>query len=78
MGLSHRELGYVVGERAAQRPAGISPREEQAAHVRDVEDAGPLPHRPVLLDDARVLHRHLPASEGGEARAQRSVLFGER
>ena len=38
--------------------------------MRDVEEAGALPHRLVLGLYALVLHRHLPAGEGHEAGAQ--------
>ena len=42
---------------------------EQAAHVRDIENAGALAHRVVLFDDALVLDRHSPAGEGDDSRA---------
>ena len=47
------------------------------AHVRDVEDAGVGPHRPVLGDHALVLHRHLPAGERDEPPAGLDVLVVE-
>ena len=50
----------------------------ELAHVRDVEDARGRPHRAMLLLDARVLHRHLPAGEVDDARAERRMALVER
>jgi hypothetical protein len=49
----------------------------EAAHVGDVEHAGPLPHSLVFLNDAIVLHGHLPAREWHHARTEPSVLVEE-
>ena len=72
------DLGDVVGEHALQERLGVRPRRLHLAHVRDVEDADPLAHRDVLLADARVLDRHLPAGERDEARASRHVAVVQR
>ena len=70
---------YVLQERRRSRPA-----EDEAAHVRNVEQPGAAAGGEVLGDDAgRVLHRHVPAAEvdhpgaggdvlGVEGRAQQS------
>ena len=63
-----------VGERR-RRPR---PLHVQLAHVREVEQARRLADRPVLLEDARVLHGHLPAAELDEARAGRRVPVVQR
>ena len=52
--------------------------EHELAHVRDVEDARGGANRLVLLDDRRVLHRHLPAGEGDDAGAELGVSLVER
>ena len=33
------------------------------AHVADVEKPGPLAHRVMLIEHARILHRHVPSAE---------------
>jgi hypothetical protein len=53
-------------------------RERELAHVRHVEDSRRRPHRPVLSHDGRVLHRHLPARERDETRAESGVALVER
>ena len=42
----------------------------ELAHVRDVEEPDALAHGAVLLEDARVLDRHLPAAEVDQLRAE--------
>ena len=74
VGVAFAELVHLVGERAPQQPPGVVTDDEESTHVGDVEDADPLADGPVLLDDAGVLERHLPAGEGGETRTKRSVL----
>src|SRR4029078_4848908 len=53
--------------------ARIVTLDEELAHVRQVEQPGALTNRAVLVEDARVLHRHEPAAELDEARAERPV-----
>ena len=54
-------------------------RQPHLAHVRDVEQAGRRPRLRVLGQDAgRVLHRHLVAGEGHEARAELAMQVVER
>jgi hypothetical protein len=50
----------------------------ELAHVRHVEQAGPLAHGAVLGQDARVLDRHREAGELDEPRAEGAVPFEER
>ena len=44
--------GSLTSARARAR-AGLRALDEELAHVRQVEQAGPLADRPVLLEDAR-------------------------
>ena len=54
-----------VGDQSAQRGrAGIRRRDQELAHVREVEQAGAPRDGAVLVDDRRVLDRHLAAGEG--------------
>jgi hypothetical protein len=46
--------------------------------VRNIEDAEAIPHRVMLIEDARVLHRHRPAAEIHHARAEPDVFGMER
>ncbi len=48
------------------------------AHVADVEDADAVADRGVLLEDAPVLHRHVPARELDHAGAGFEVGFVQR
>src|SRR5262245_9648812 len=50
----------------------------ELTHVAHVEQTGGAARRPVLFDDAGVLHRHLPATERHHSRAGRDVLLVER
>jgi hypothetical protein len=84
-GTHHRVVGAPVGQAARighQRPrqAGRSVRtaDPHLAHVREVEEAGPLAHRMVLVNDAAVLDRHLPAGEVDQPATQPAVLLDER
>ena len=76
--LAGRELVDVVRERRLQEVAGARPFDLELAHVRDVEHAGVGPHGAVLVDDAGVLHRHLPARERDHLRAELDVPVVER
>ncbi len=59
--------------------AAPDPPTTRLAQVADVEDPDALPDRGVLLDHARgVLHRHRPAPELGELRAERHVPIVQR
>ena len=84
-GDDHRVVGAAVGERrrvgherVGERLARLRALDEQLAHVRQVEQAGPLPDRPVLLEDPAVLDRHQPAGEVDQPRAERAVRVDER
>jgi len=48
--------------------------DDELAHVAHVENADPLPHGPVLLDDAPVAHRHEEAGELDHLRRERFVM----
>ena len=62
-----RQFGGVVGADELDEVQGLGPPHLKLAHVRHVEEARRLAHGPVLLDDAGVLHGHLPAAEGHHA-----------
>ena len=72
------ELRRVVRDRGSSTTcAGVLAAHLELAHVRDVEEAGRRAHGLVLVDDARVLHRHLPAGERDDPRAGFHVLVVE-
>ena len=60
---------HVVGEHPLEELGRVRARGLDLAHVRDVEHADAGPHRDVLLADAGVLDRHLPAGERNQLRA---------
>src|SRR6185503_13851427 len=72
------ERGDVVGGEALERRERAGPLDLELAHVTDVEAAHRGANSPVLLDDAAVLHRHLPATERDHARAGLDVRREER
>ena len=57
---------------------GARPADHDLAEVAHVEDADRGAHRGVLLDDAGVLQRHVPAAELGELRAEGRVPVVQR
>ena len=52
LGAPDREGRRVGDERVGERRAGLRALDEELAHVRQVEQAGPLADRPMLLEDA--------------------------
>ena len=73
-----RELVDVVGKYEIQPLARAAAFDDELAHVRNVEDADIVPHCLMFLDDAGVLHRHKPASEWNDLRAEPQVLLVKR
>ena len=43
---------------------------KNSPHVRNIKDAGCFPNRFVFLDDATVLHRHVPPAKFHQPRTQ--------
>ena len=81
----HRVLRVAVGERphvvGGEPLAGrgrVRPAHLDLAHVAHVEEPGSGADGAVLLEDAAVRHRHLPAAELDELGAERAVLLVER
>jgi hypothetical protein len=72
-----RQPRRAVRDQVIDDLAGELAREEDLAHVRDVEEPGRPADRPVLLAHALVLHGHLPAGERHEAPAEPHVLVVE-
>ena len=63
LGLADVQGAGVVGQHVLQERHGAGAANDETPHVRDVEQAGVLARRQVLLDDAGVLDRHVPAGE---------------
>src|ERR1035437_2780846 len=70
LALTGRQLAEVVGEGMIEESLRAGAADQDLAHVRDVKHAGCLAHGQVLVGDAGVLHRHLPAAEFDELAAQ--------
>ena len=68
----------VVGERPLEHRHRARPGDPHRPEVRHVEHDRVLPARPVLLEHAAVLDRHVPAAELGQARVEGAVLGVER
>ncbi len=78
VGPADREAGRLRDDGRGQRLGRLGPLDEQLAHVGQIEQAGPLADGPVLLEDAGVLERHLPAAERGQLRPGRLVPPDQR
>ena len=85
LGADHRVLGPAdrqgaVGPTRAQRRGHRRPPaiDEEFAHVRQVEQAGPFADRPMLVEDPAVLDRHQPATELDELGVERPMDVGQR
>ena len=73
-----RDALQIVREQALQRIECAEPEHPELAHVADVEDARGLPYSLVLVDDAGVLHRHLPSRERHHSSPQGEMLLVQR
>ena len=78
LGAALGDLGHVVGEDPLEELLRLRAARLDLAHVRDVEQPGLGAHVHVLLADALVLHRHLPAGERHDARPGGLVAVVER
>ena len=63
----------VVGGDEIGQARGFRPADLDLAHVADVEQADRRAHGLVLVDDAGVLHGHVPAAEIDHPGAQRAM-----
>ena len=61
--LPDRQPGGIVARERLDEREGVPARDLDLAHVADVEQASSGPHRQVLVGDAGVLDRHVPAGE---------------
>ena len=66
LGAALGEPPHIIREHALQKLLRLRPARLHLTHVRDVEDTGVPPDGEVLLANARVVDRHLPAGEGHE------------
>src|ERR1039458_617759 len=73
MGLADLQLVDGVGGDVVGQFGGFPPANLDLAHVADIEDAGRVAHRVVLVDDAGVLDGHVPSTEIHHPGAERSV-----
>ena len=64
------EFRDIVGEEVVEECPGVRAADEKFAHVGDIENPGGFADSFVFLDDAGVLHGHIPAAEIDEPRAQ--------
>ena len=76
--LAHRKAGDVTRDEAVEHGAGGTTLEEELAHVREIEEAGPAAYRAMLGNDALVLNWHLVPRERHDLRAELLVLLEQR
>ncbi len=78
LGLARLDAIEVVGECGVDEPRGAGPANQRLAQVADVEQTDGIAGRGVLGDGAGIRHRHQPAAELGETRAQLAVAVLQR
>ena len=78
MGAAPGQGRRVRDEGTRQCLARVGALHEKLAHMTQVEQAGTLADRAMLVEDPAVLQRHEPATELDELRTQRSVPVDER
>ena len=76
--LADLQLRGVVARDPLDGGEGIIAGHLDLAHVADVEQAGAGPHGQVLVGDAGILHRHVPAAVRHHPGAKRDVACVER
>src|SRR5207244_6643308 len=69
------EFVDVICEHGVEPFARTCSVHDQLSHVRNVEDPDIFPHGLMFVDDACVLHRHEPSSEGNHSRAELNMFF---
>ncbi|GAC1368700.1 MAG: hypothetical protein NVS2B12_29930 [Ktedonobacteraceae bacterium] len=60
-----------------QEGLGIAPLNLELAHMTDVEETGARAYGVMFIQNAAVMHRHLPPAKLYQPRAQRAVLLIE-
>ena len=75
LGAADVEPSRVVRQSGRERRSRVRALDAELAHVREVEESDGRPHRDVLVDDAAVPDRHLPAPERREASARGDVAL---
>ena len=75
LGTTDVEPSRVVRQSGRERRSRVRALDAELAHVREVEESDGRPHRDVLVDDAAVPDRHLPAPERREAGARGDVAL---
>jgi hypothetical protein len=73
LGLKILQAGRVVGGDALEERQSARPADFDLPHVTYIEKPCRAPDCEVFLDDAGILHRHLPALELHHLAAQRLV-----
>lgn len=68
----------VIGQHGVQPCSRCGAGHRELAHVGDVKDAAGFAHGFVFVQDAGVLHRHVPAGEGNHSGSQFNVLGCQR
>jgi hypothetical protein len=76
--LPYRQSGRVIAGDVLDGLEGVAAGDLDLAHVADVEEARPRPHRLVLEGNAGVFDGHVPAAVLDHASAERAVTHVER
>jgi hypothetical protein len=73
MRLAELELRYRIGSDEIGQPRRFGSADLDLAHVADIEQPGRRSHGIVFVDNAGVLHRHVPPAEIHHLGAERTV-----
>ncbi len=68
----------LTREGVVEESLGVGPLDVEGSHMRDIKKTGRRTHALVLVDDARILHRHLVSRKGYEAGFQLDVTIPKR
>ena len=66
---------HAVGEQRVKPFRRLQTPDEELAHMRNIENPAILANRAVLIQDTRVLNRHLPPCEIHHSRARGNMFF---
>jgi hypothetical protein len=72
--MPYRELTHIGAGDVLQECQRVLPFDPKLTHVTHIEDAGPFTHRAVFVNNAGVLHWHIPSAEFDHTGIEGQVL----
>lgn len=78
LSLADIQLVNIIGQHGVQPCCGGGPGYRELPHVGDVKDAAGFAHCFVFVQNAGVLHRHIPAGERNHSGSQFNMFSCQR